>query len=359
MKNILSIIAALLAAAPSAAGQDWTSIVDRIGPSVAKIEVLDGAETWTSGSGFVYDASGLVLTNAHVVESARYAASRTIRVTFPRSGESERRYAASIVRFSPELDLAVLSVPGPVPAPLGFGSDELPRLMSEALVAGFPLGKSFKSTPGFIQALQDVPGMGTMIDLSAAVDPGNSGGPVLNDSGAVIGIVTSKIVGYNFNLALPIRNVVDFLSLGESAGSVSVSTTPPGSRIFVNGNYRGLSPLTLEILNRSMEIRAELDGHEPATRVWSVGQGGALELTLLPAASLKCAVTIATDPPGAQVRVDNSSVGVSPIVIEVDKGTKIRLRIQRSGYRTLNAEALVGNDPKQVLEFRLEKSGWF
>jgi S1-C subfamily serine protease len=122
-------------------------------------------------------------------------------------------------------------------------------LMSEIVVAGYPLGKNFKATPGFIQAFQNIETMGLMIDLSAILAPGNSGGPIFNSNGKVLGIATATIQGYNFNLAIPVENLRSFLEGRANRIEFKINSNPEGSRVFLDGDYKGETPVTLELIN--------------------------------------------------------------------------------------------------------------
>ena len=151
------------------------------------------------GSGVIVDASGLVLTNEHVVREAD-----SVRVTLP----DGRQFPARVLGSSPAYDLAVLRIPGgrlPV-APLG-RSDDL--VVGEwAIAIGNPFGNLLENsaptvTAGVISATdRDIKGGATetgiykhMIQTDAAINPGNSGGALVNADGEVIGINTFILSG--------------------------------------------------------------------------------------------------------------------------------------------------------------------
>jgi hypothetical protein len=361
MKYIYSSLSCMILFMSVAVAQDWSGVVERFGPAAAKIEVMENLLVYSSGSGFVIDKSGRILTNAHVVKDAEHVSSRTIRVSLPRSAKPDEFLVATIDLISDDLDLAVLTVPGPLPSSVTMAPGKIPPLMSEVLVVGFPLGKNFKATPGFIQAMQDIPEMGQMLDLSAAVDPGNSGGPVFGKDGTVIGIVTAKIEGANFNLALPIGNVIDFMDLIKNPVSVAISSTPNGSRVFTNGTYRGVTPLDLRLLSRKIEVTVEAEGFTPLKRTISTEDltSAAKVFELKEVVSTTSKVHLQTTPPGARIWINNSEIGKTPLDIDLDKGSKLRIRSKLSGYKDLNTEALVTNDKEQTIQLDLVKSGWF
>lgn len=170
-----------------------------------------------SGSGFIVSADGYILTNFHVIEEA-YEGGHEITVMLY-NGES---YIASIVGFEEDNDVAVLKIEaeGLTPAVLG-NSDDI-QVGDAVYPVGNPLGElTFTMTSGMVGALDreisstdSSTGVTTtinMFQIDAAVNSGNSGGPVYNDEGEVIGIVTAKysstgVEGLGF--AIPINDAI-------------------------------------------------------------------------------------------------------------------------------------------------------
>ena len=193
-------------------------IYQRVAPSVVLVEVVGRQgfyRTTGSGSGFVVDPSGYILTNYHVIENAQ-----TIKVKFL-DGTS---LTAAVVGTDSTSDLAVLKVdPGDkqlIAAQLG-DSDQV-QVGELAIAIGNPYGHEFTVTAGIISALgreiteerTTIPGA---IQTDAAINPGNSGGPLLNGRGEVIGVNTaisapseySGNVGLGF--AVPINTAKEIL----------------------------------------------------------------------------------------------------------------------------------------------------
>jgi S1-C subfamily serine protease len=144
------------------------------------------------GSGFVY-APDHVLTNAHVVAGVNQDQS----VTTP----DGRRYKAYVVIYDPQVDVAVLYVPGLDITPLKFNDQA--SAGADAIVAGYPLDEPFKAVPARIGGTQvavgpDIYQTGTVkrqiFEIRANVEPGNSGGPLLSPSGSVYGVVFAAAV---------------------------------------------------------------------------------------------------------------------------------------------------------------------
>jgi S1-C subfamily serine protease len=174
--------------------------VDRVGPSVVKVDVEADAPAGArrrrggagTGSGFVFAADGLVLTNSHVVEGARAVHVTTL------DGE---RLAADVVGDDPHTDLAVLRVTatGLQAAPLGDSTRLRPGQLVVAI--GNPLGFQHTVTAGVVSALgrslraRTVRLIENLIQTDAALNPGNSGGPLVTSRGEVVGINTAVILG--------------------------------------------------------------------------------------------------------------------------------------------------------------------
>jgi len=142
-----------------------------------------------SGSGFVWDDTGTIVTNFHVVDGAR-----TVTVTF----HDQQTFEAKVVGVDPRKDIAVLKVstPGNVLVPIQVAKAEQLEVGQKAIAIGNPFGLDHTLTTGVISALgRTVQGAGgvsirDMIQTDAAINPGNSGGPLLDSSGQLIGMNT-------------------------------------------------------------------------------------------------------------------------------------------------------------------------
>jgi len=145
------------------------------------------------GSGFVY-APDHILTNAHVVAGV----TEGLQV-YSGSGVAHK---ATVVFYDPQVDIAVLDVPGLDMAPLSFAGPA--QVGSEAVVAGYPLDHDFTQVPARIGDVQDATGPDIyqtsqvtrqIYEIKANVEPGNSGGPLLSPSGTVYGVTFAAAVG--------------------------------------------------------------------------------------------------------------------------------------------------------------------
>lgn len=142
-----------------------------------------------TGSGFVWDDAGHIVTNYHVVEGAR-----TLRVTF----QNQKTFDGTLVGVEPRKDIAVIKVDAPreLLKPVVIAQHTGLEVGQKAIAIGNPFGLDHTLTTGVISALgRQVHGAGgvtirDMIQTDAAINPGNSGGPLLDSSGALIGMNT-------------------------------------------------------------------------------------------------------------------------------------------------------------------------
>jgi serine protease Do len=196
----MAIAAEAEVAAP--AGVDVQSLASRIRPSIVVVthEGRDGGQEGL-GTGFVIDPAGLIATNLHVAGEGR-----PLEVKF---ADGRRFPVVEVTASDRSLDLAVLRIEPPAtgldPLPLGSSSD-LPDGLPIVTV-GNPLGLTFSVVHGVVSGTREVDGR-EMIQLAMPIEPGNSGGPVVDPDGKVIGIVTIKsLVTRNLGFAMGVDDL--------------------------------------------------------------------------------------------------------------------------------------------------------
>jgi S1-C subfamily serine protease len=173
--------------------------------SMAAVVLLVGAdasgENSVIGSGFVISQDGVIVTNYHVIEPAsRMIAKFSTGVTLP---------IEQILVRSPEDDIAILRVSATRLRYLEFGDSSVAQPGEHVLVIGNPLGLQGAVSDGIVSGMQQLRNR-TWIQTTAPVSPGNSGGPLIDTDGKVIGVVTRGIkseFAQNINFAVPINTV--------------------------------------------------------------------------------------------------------------------------------------------------------
>jgi S1-C subfamily serine protease len=179
-----------------------------------------------TGSGFVIDNEGHILTNNHVIEGAS-----KVEVKL---GESEREYEAEVVGADPGTDIALLKVEAPAKElhPLTLGHSSEVEVGDPVVAIGNPFGLDRTVTSGIVSALQrqiQAPNgfsINHVIQTDAAINPGNSGGPLIDAGGEVIGINSQIATGgggdgnVGIGFAIPIDTIRSEISQLETKGEV-------------------------------------------------------------------------------------------------------------------------------------------
>lgn len=191
------------------AGQDFGEIAERLRRSTVVVH----AGGRGSGSGVIWSPAGLVLTNAHVARGERAVVELW----------DSRSFETWVISRDPHRDLAALGVPATgLPAATPADSSRL-RPGELAIAIGNPLGFVGALTTGVVHAVGPVSGLGSRRWVQAAIRlaPGNSGGPLADARGHVIGINT--MVAGRLALAVPANSVTQFLSNGPSNAWLGVT----------------------------------------------------------------------------------------------------------------------------------------
>ena len=187
---------------------DWSKVHNTVRNTVVQVIVHSAFFNWLepyktpqqkmgSGSAFFIDESGLLITNAHVVDQFR-----AVYIQIPHFGK--RRFDVEVLGVCPDRDLALLKVIpedlaiivhglGKLPV-LKFGDSDNVHRADEIMTLGYPLSQeSLKSTVGVVSGRQHMAGH-ALIQIDAPINPGNSGGPSLNKEGRVVGVNSSGIL---------------------------------------------------------------------------------------------------------------------------------------------------------------------
>lgn len=211
--------------------QVFSGIYNRVSPSVVSILIYARARSSTlqpigSGSGFVIDPSGYIITNFHVVEPAERIDVRFLDGTI---------VEAEVVGTDPDSDLAIIDVDLPPErlSPVTFANSDDLVIGQTVLAIGNPFSQDWTLTSGIISALNrtieglDGYSIGAVIQTDAAINPGNSGGPLLNLNGEVIGInsqiVSRERANSGVGFAIPSNLVTRVIPELISSGTVNYS----------------------------------------------------------------------------------------------------------------------------------------
>jgi S1-C subfamily serine protease len=314
--------------APPLPGTNNTIVdaVEKVGPSVVRIDTtkrvinpLGGLfgrgptiqQQQGQGSGFITRSDGVVLTNAHVVDGAS-----DVTVTLP----DGRSYSGKVLGADPLTDVAVVKVVAsklPV-APLGDSARVRPG--EWAIAIGNPLGLDNTVTAGIISAIQRTNAVGEgqrvpYIQTDAAVNPGNSGGPLINDRGQVIGINTAirQAPGAGLSFAVPI-NV---------ARQIAAQILDRGyaSHPYIGVRLQAITPQLAREINASTDecdlpevngvVVVDVMANSPAA------QGGLKPCDLIE----KVGAKPVTNPSEVQLAVDQAQVG-EPLDVAVRRGSR-------------------------------------
>lgn len=190
---------------PQTSSFDTVELIKGAKPAVVLIKGLTGNNNEVSGSGFIVDGSGTIVTNLHVVQELKAGGVRLA------NGDI---YDKITVRaFDERKDLAVIQIAGFELPMLPLGNSNSVQAGEQVVLIGNPRGLEASVTTGIVSAIRPLDEGFQVIQTDAAVNPGNSGGPMLNVKGEVIGVVSFKLRGAeNLNFAVPINYVRGLLS---------------------------------------------------------------------------------------------------------------------------------------------------
>lgn len=167
--------------------------------AVYKINTANG-----SGSGFYLEAYNVFVTNYHVIEGNKFVSIEN---------QTQDRYKAQVVYVSPQADIAFLRTEHFVsPAGIPFSTLQAVHARDIVFVLGYPFGMPYTITEGIVSNEQQLLDGQHFIQTDAAVNPGNSGGPVVNAKGELVGVTTAKFSDAdNVGFAIPAKIIADEL----------------------------------------------------------------------------------------------------------------------------------------------------
>lgn len=240
--RVVPFASILLFAAAAHAQESLPALVKRVKPAVVAIATYDAnGEALMTGSGF-FLRPGQVVTNLHVIRGAVKAEIKTL------DGKGKVFPVNGTLALDEEGDLALLSVDTPTERPRSTElASELPDEGDPIFVIGNPLKLEGSVSDGIVSAVREVPNSYRIIQITAPISHGNSGSPVFNFKGQVLGVVTIKVTnGQNINLAIAAARVAQLRAgklqllsdlAGKGKGDVAESLYKSGLDSLWLGNY--------------------------------------------------------------------------------------------------------------------------
>lgn len=227
-----------------------------------------------AGTGFIITPDGYIMTNYHVIESAQKSEHK-IQVLF----KDKSSFEAKIVGFDEDNDVAVLKIDASDLSAVSIGNSDDIAVGDSVFAIGNPLGElDFSMTSGRVSALDrsiTIERNGTAINMfqfDAAINSGNSGGPVYNESGEVIGIATAKVGSSGvegLGFAIPINDAADI-----------------ANELITNGYVSGKAYMGVNIDNRYTSVYAQYYSMPEGAYVYNVESGGCAEKSGLAAGDI-------------------------------------------------------------------------
>ena len=204
-----------LSRSPLSSGLSVADVVENALPSVVQIIAASG-----SGTGFIVNESGLVVTNKHVVAGVSQLALRLA---------SGGNFQGRVAQRHASLDLAYIEIDANRSfTPIAIGDSEKIRVGEDVIAIGFPLGSSLGQEPtvsvGIVSAKRN-----DRLQTDASLNPGNSGGPLLNMFGEAIGVVTSRVDSTDSGRA--VTGIAFAIPINEVKSSLGRQVSPSGSTL--------------------------------------------------------------------------------------------------------------------------------
>ena len=223
----------------------------------------------SSGSGFAVSYSGHVITNHHVIEGCQ-----NVKIH-----HNDKTIEASVVTFDPKNDLALLK--GNFrPSTLLSLSTNSPELLQDVYIAGYPFGRNVstgvKVTKGIISSLTGIGNNFSNIQIDAALQPGNSGGPIIDDKGNVVGVAVARLdkiktleefgsLPENTNFGIKtsvVRSILESKNISSlKSNRASISKTALG-KLISDGTYYLSCWMTITQIEKMRTKKVFFENHE-------------------------------------------------------------------------------------------------
>ncbi len=254
-------------------------LIEAVEPSVVRINIYAKAGGG-NGSGYIIDKEGTLVTNRHVIEGAT-------KVTGVFQGDETEYPITGVYSINAPKDIAILKIDCPSEKlhPLVI-SDEEPRKGTELVAFGAPLGLDFTASEGILSAIRKASDLAKMgmtgheglwFQHTVPISPGNSGGPLVNMKGELIGMNTMQFtIGQNLNFAISAADVTEELAKKSSVKPLESDTVPVLAKASSNEPSRDVEDITGT--EQANEYLAKLDkmtvlmlafGFDPTRRVTS------------------------------------------------------------------------------------------
>jgi S1-C subfamily serine protease len=295
-------------------------------PSSSPFDLAPSTETEATGSGFVVDADGRILTNAHVIDNAT-------QVTVTVSGKTTR--TAQVIGKDDSTDLALLQVrpDGLDVRPLALGDSRAVQVGDPTVAIGNPFGFDRTLTTGVVSALQrritapDGYTIENVIQTDAAINPGNSGGPLIDALGRVIGVNSQIETGgagrgnIGIGFAVPIDTAKEVIPQLRKSGGVD--------RAYLGVSTRTIDD-SLDGLNLASPDGALVETVRPGSPAARAGLRGGGRLRKLGGDAVRVGGDIIKSVDGKKVR---TNADVATLIGDHRPGERVSLEIIRDGTR--------------------------
>ena len=240
-------------------------------PSVVLIRTPTGL-----GSGFVAAKNGKIVTNFHVIRNAAHA----VVVT----SDGAEHKDVEVIALDETRDLVVLRINAPGLKPLTLGDSSLSKPGEHVVAIGNPLGLGNTVSDGLLSGVRQLQQL-ALLQISAPISPGSSGGPVFNDHGEVIGVSTLLLAGgQNLNFAIPINSVKTMLT-GDKGKPLAAYVATPQRRDIPNHPLSLLDQCPMpqlqtvvSAISRAIHVGAPLYNQGNVEACYRIYEGAALEV---------------------------------------------------------------------------------